>query len=93
VTAWRIGLIVLGVATVPAFIVGVVLFGNLNRSRPSVALFQLLPLALPPLYWLLYFTRRAKAWARVLMLLAGILSVAVAALAIATIVTFILNPP
>lgn len=90
--AWRIGLIALGAATIPAFGVGVILFQTLERSTLSSALVKLLPLVLPPLYWLLYFTRRAKLWARVFMLLAGIVSVAVAAFVAASVLMRILTP-
>ncbi len=49
-------------------------------------------LILPPFYWLLYFTRLQRSWARYLMLFMGLACVLVIGLILTAFVMRLLNP-
>jgi len=59
---------VLAVLLVPVFLVGIRLLINHLQDLNLLTLF---PAFLPPVYWLLYATRRQIAWAQCVMLFIG----------------------
>jgi hypothetical protein len=77
-TIWHIRLELLSGVLIPVFVIAAYLITKVEQLPPLFILLVGVSLAMPPVYWLLYFTCRKRLWARYLMLfigLAGILAI------------------
>ncbi len=90
--AWRISLTSISVILIPVFFLAAYLITKLGRTNPLLFILLIAMLLLPPLYWLLYFTRLQKAWARYLMLFMGLAGVLAIGLLIAAVGLRFLHP-
>jgi hypothetical protein len=90
--AWRIGLSSFSVVLIPCFVLAAYLMTKLGQFPPLLIVLLLAMLVLPPFYWLLYFTRLQRPWARYLMLFMGLASVLAIGLIITAFVMRFINP-
>ena len=74
---WRIILPLFAALLIPIFLGGacILLAAAQSAGQSHTAITDLLPVLLPPAYWILYFTCRHRPWARWLLLAIGIITV------------------
>jgi hypothetical protein len=91
-TSWHIGLSSLGVGLIPIFALAAYLLPKLGQAPPLLPWLLSVMLILPPLYWILYFKRLHRSWARYLMLFMGLTCILEFALIITAFVWRLRNP-
>jgi len=89
---WRISLSILSVVLLPVFVIAAYLVTKIGQISPLLMLLLVVMLVTPPIYWLVYFTCRKRAWARYLMLVMGIAGVLLLGLIVVSIVMRFLHP-
>ncbi len=91
-SSWHISLSSISVTLIPGFVLAAYLITKVDRITPLLRMLLFAMLVVPPIYWLLYFTRLQRSWARYLMLFMGLTCVLMIGLIIAAFVLRFLNP-